>query len=64
MRLEEPKTPSFILSKNKVNSVRRDRQIEIDSGNKILLKKIKKIKDGEDASYRQCSTSKKKDSKR
>lgn len=47
LRIEQPFQPDFIYSKHKLNMSRRDRRIEIDRLNGILLTKMEMIKDEE-----------------
>lgn len=44
MHIEKPCQPDFVYSKNKLNLSRKERRIEIDRHNEILLKKMNAIK--------------------
>lgn len=47
MKIEQPYQPDFIYTKNKLNMSRRDRRMEIDRLNGILLQKMDAIRDEE-----------------
>jgi len=47
MKIEQPYQPDFIYTKNKLNMSRRDRRMEIDRLNGILLQKMDAIREEE-----------------
>ena len=44
MRIQSPCQPDHVYAKNKLNMSRRDRRVEIDKQNMILLSKMNAIK--------------------
>ena len=47
MQISSPVQPDFVYTKNKLNMSRRDRRLEIDKHNEILLIKMNAIKDAD-----------------